>query len=97
MAGTHYTLDRDKPKPEVPKQKTCKRCQVTKANTFDFFGKKLCGSRTTYATVDICKACMGAKMKAAHEERRSEKAAFEERQVQAIVGQVGHKTPRASS
>lgn len=56
MAGTHYTLTRDLNR-DQPKRKACRRCLVEKPNDFDHFGKKLCGTRYQYTTVDVCKEC----------------------------------------
>lgn len=43
--------------------KTCRKCGESKPNTFTFFGKKLHGSMTTFATVDVCKACSNAALR----------------------------------
>ena len=64
FAAPKYTLDRDRAPPPPPvAEKTCRECDQTKPNTFEFFGKKWSGSRTNYVTVDVCKICANAKIR----------------------------------
>lgn len=89
MAGTHYTLDRDKPENQHPmaayKQKPCGRCGTVKPNTFEYFGKKLWKSRTDLTTTDICIQCqkdkVSASMKARWAARKGEIAGAAEEAV----------------
>lgn len=84
MTGSHYTLDRDKSKPEVPKEKPCKRCGRVYPNTFEYFGKKVSGSRTNFVTNDVCAQCKHDKlMEYVNEKRRSdaEYAAYKRQQL----------------
>lgn len=60
--GTHYTLSRHLPKPEVPLIKPCRDCKQVKANTFSFFGQKISGKRDNFVTTDVCKVCVAKKI-----------------------------------
>lgn len=68
MAGTHYTLDRDRPENQNPmdliKEKACGRCGTVKPNDFKFFGKKLFRTRKDLTTTDICITCQKEKVSA---------------------------------
>jgi len=85
MAGSAYTLDRDRPKPIVPAEKACLRCEVVKPNTFEFFGKKLSGTRTRFATLDICKVCTNIKRAETRQETHEAKVAYENARFEAII------------
>ena len=68
MAGTHYTLDRDKVENQNPmdlvKEKPCRTCSTVKPNDFKNFGKKLWKTRYDLTTNDVCIACQKAKVSA---------------------------------
>lgn len=59
MART-YILERDRPKPERPKEKACTKCGVVKPNDFLHFPKKVKGGPGRYDTMGVCSGCKSA-------------------------------------
>jgi uncharacterized protein YukE len=89
MAGTHYTLDRDRVENKNPmdliKEKACERCGTVKPNDFQFFGKKLWKTRHDLTTNDVCLACQRQKvsdsMKARWKARKGADKRYEDEQL----------------
>jgi len=55
-----YVPSRLAPKEVEAPYKTCRTCGHVKPNTFEFFGKKIKGTRTNFVTTDVCKICRNA-------------------------------------
>lgn len=77
MAGSQYTLDRDRVNPMIAKpEKACLRCKAVKPNTFEHFPKKLWRTRHETTTTGVCKQCKSAALAGTHAKRTAENEAY---------------------